>query len=76
MSGGVMSQPHANGAIAWAVPGASYYFLNNSAQQFPFTILDMSTSGGNDLITTNLAGGFPSAGPLSVHAAAVNVTVH
>lgn len=77
MSGGVMSQPLvANSPISWLIPGGSYYFLNGSGTHFPFTANDVSVSGGNVNITTSLGGGFPSAGPLSVHAAPVAVTIN
>jgi hypothetical protein len=75
MSGGVMTQANASRTGSWAVPGGSYYFQNTGLTQFPFTITDLTQSGGNWNIVTNLGGGFPSAGPLSVHAAPVAVTV-
>src|SRR6185437_15562746 len=76
MSGGALTQALTSGPASWAAPGGNYYFLNGGGTHFPFTITDMTMSGGNYSIITNLGGGFPSAGPLSVHAAPVTVTIN
>jgi hypothetical protein len=60
MSGGVITINNSGEPVAWAVPGAKLFFGGTYRYSFPFTVLDVSKSGSNTLITTDQAGGFPT----------------
>jgi hypothetical protein len=61
LSNGVTSRPISEGAVNWTQSAGGLQFHKGCASH-PFMITDVTQSGGNVEIATNLEGGFPDTG--------------